>query len=80
MPWTHGQTETVWQTETEPKEEQAPQPQKMWKNSTNKGTVSPATSKATWLSIAWINLWTANQLVTKRRVDSYYMVMTHISK
>ena len=65
MPWTCEPTETVRETETEPEEEQAPQPQKTWKNSARQGTVSLATSKATWHRIAQINPQTTNQLPRK---------------
>ena len=59
MLWTRGLIGTVWQIKTtEPREELAPQPQKMWNNSAQKAAVSPVTSRATFLGIAQIDPWT----------------------
>ena len=68
MPWTHGLIGTGWQIETtKPKEELAPQPQKMWINCAKKDTVSHATNKATSLGIAQINPLITNQPTKRSR-------------
>ena len=68
MPWTQGLIGIVWQIETtKPKEELAPQPQKMWSNCKKKGAVSPVTNKDTSPRIAQINPPIPNQPTQRSR-------------